>query len=109
MSIRTDLAIENEQNLIVEGCYIPFDWEKDFEQAYLDNIKYYCLVMSEDYIRKHFTDIKKYANVIEARVDDSDCTLENVLKENKQILSLAQKHKVNYLLINDTYEIDIAL
>lgn len=21
-------AIENKQNLIVEGCYIPFDWEK---------------------------------------------------------------------------------
>ena len=31
-------AIENKQNLIVEGCYIPFDWEKDFEQEYLDNI-----------------------------------------------------------------------
>ena len=24
-------AIENKQNLIVEGCYIPFDYEKDFE------------------------------------------------------------------------------
>ena len=23
-------AIENGQNLIVEGCYIPFEWEKDF-------------------------------------------------------------------------------
>ena len=22
-------AIENRQNLIVEGCYIPFDWEAD--------------------------------------------------------------------------------
>ena len=25
-------AIENKQNLIIEGCYIPFDWEKDFEK-----------------------------------------------------------------------------
>ncbi|MBR5203199.1 MAG: adenylate kinase, partial [Clostridia bacterium] len=33
-------AIENKQNLIVEGCYIPFDWAKDFEKEYLDNIKY---------------------------------------------------------------------
>ena len=31
-------AIENEQNLIVEGCYIPFDWQKDFESEYLENI-----------------------------------------------------------------------
>ncbi len=22
-------AIENNQSLIVEGCYIPFDWQKD--------------------------------------------------------------------------------
>ena len=23
-------AIENKQNLIVEGCYIPFNWAEDF-------------------------------------------------------------------------------
>lgn len=51
-------AIENGQNLIVEGCYIPFDWQKDFEQNHLDNIKYYSLVLSEKYIKRHFTDIK---------------------------------------------------
>ena len=28
-------AIENKQNLIVEGCYIPFDWERDFTAEYL--------------------------------------------------------------------------
>lgn len=63
-------AIENNQNLIVEGCYIPFDWEKDFTKEYLDNIRYCCLVMSEDYIRNHFGDIKRYASVIEKRLDD---------------------------------------
>ena len=73
-------AIENKQNLIIEGCYIPFDWSKDFEKEYLDNIRYYCLVMSEDYIRNHFSDIKRYANVIENRLDDEWCTLESVLK-----------------------------
>ena len=40
-------AIENKQNLIAEGCYIPFDWEKSFEAAYLPQIQYRCLVMSE--------------------------------------------------------------
>ncbi|MEE1504535.1 MAG: adenylate kinase [Acutalibacteraceae bacterium] len=100
-------AIENKQNLIVEGCYIPFDWEKDFAEDYLQNIKYYCLVMSEEYIKNHFDDIKKYANVIENRLDDSDFTIENAIKENTQILKLAKKHKVNYILIDDKYEIDI--
>ena len=100
-------AIENEQNLIVEGCYIPFDFKKDFTEEYLENIKYYCLIMSEEYIKNHFDDIKKYANVIEKRLDDSYFTIENAIKENTQVLELAKKHKVNYILIDDKYEIDI--
>jgi len=102
-------AIENRQNLIVEGCYIPFDWQKDFEREYLEEIKYYCLVMSEGYIRRHFADIKKYANTIENRLDDEDCTMESVLADNAGVLLLAQKHNVNYILIEDRYEVDIDL
>ena len=102
-------AVENKQTLIVEGCYIPFDWAADFEQEYLENIKYYCLVMSEKYIRNHFADIKKYANVIENRLDDECCTMESVLEDNAEVLSLAQKHNVNYILIEDKYEINIEL
>ena len=102
-------AIENNQNLIVEGCYIPFDWQKDFERQYLEQIKYYCLVLSENYIRNHFADIKKYANVIENRLDDEWCTMENVLSENTQMLESAKKYNVNYILINDKYEINIEL
>ena len=99
-------AIENKQNLIIEGCYIPFDYENDFSKKYLDNIKYYCLVMSENYIKNHFDDIKKYENVIENRLCD-DCTIENVFNDNKNILELAKKYNVNYVLIDGEYEIDI--
>ena len=102
-------AIENKQNLIVEGCYIPYDWEKDFETEYLDNIRYYCLVMSEKYIRTHFADIKVYANVIENRLDDESCTLESVIEDNRQVLEQAIEHKVNYILIDDDYKIDVDL
>lgn len=102
-------AIENQQNLIVEGCYIPFDWAKDFEKEYLNSIKYYCLVMSEDYIRNHYADIKSYASIIESRLDDDDCTLESVIEDNRQVLELAIAHEVNYILIDDEYKIDIDL
>lgn len=102
-------AIENKQNLIVEGCYIPFDWESYFESEYLEQIRYYCMVMSEDYIRNHFSDIKKYGNVIENRLDDEWCTLENVLQDNARMLELAKRHKVNYVLIEDKYEMNIEL
>ena len=102
-------AIENKQNLVVEGCYIPFDWAKDFEKDYLDNIKYYCLIMSENYIKHHFDDIKKYANTIENRLDDEWCTMETVLADNLKTLNLAQQHNANCILIDNKYEIDINL
>ena len=98
-------TIENKQNLIVEGCYIPFDWEKDFENEYLNKIKYYCLVFSENYIKKHFDDIKKHANAIENRLYD-DCTMEEVLKDNATYLEQAKKHNLNCILIEEKYEID---
>lgn len=102
-------AIENKQNLIVEGCYIPFDWSKGFAKDYLGHIRYYCLIMSEDYIKDHFADIKKYANIIENRLNDENCTLESVLANNARVLELAQKHNVHYILIDDKYEIDTVL
>ena len=102
-------AIENKQNLIIEGCYIPFDWRIGFDKKYLENIKYYCLVMSEGYIRNHFTDIKKYANVIENRLDDEWCTMDSVLADNAEIHDLALRYKVNYILIEDKYEINVDL
>ena len=100
-------AIENKQNLIVEGCYIPFDWQKDFDCVYLEKIKYFCLVMSEGYIRKHFAKIKEYACVIENRVDDEWCTMERVLADNAEMLALAQKYNANYILISGEYESDL--
>jgi 2-phosphoglycerate kinase len=102
-------AIENKQNLIVEGCYIPFDWQKDFDAEYLEHIRYYCLVMTEAYIRSHFSDIQKFANVIESRLDDTGCTMASVLTDNAEILSLARKHNVNCILIDDNYDIQINL
>ncbi len=100
-------AIENNQNMIVEGCYIPFDWEKSFEKEYLDNIKYYCLVMSEKYINNHFSDIKKYASVIENRLDDEWCTFESVMEDNRAVMENIKKYNVNYILIDEKYEIDL--
>ena len=65
--------------------------------------------MSEGYIRNHFSDIKKYANTIENRLEDAWCTMESVLKDNAEMLALAQKYNVNYILIDDKYEISIDL
>lgn len=102
-------AIENTQNLIVEGCYIPFDWAKDFEAEYLKEIKYYCLVMSEKYIANHFDAIREFANVIEERLDDEYCTPETVRRDNAQMLEQCLKYGAEYILIDEEYQVDIDL
>lgn len=101
-------AIENKQNLIVEGCYVPFDYEKDFNEEYLRHIKYYCLVMSKKYILNHFDEIKKYENIIENRLT-CDVTIDGLIEDNEKILALANEHKVKYILIDDKYEINIEI
>ncbi|MCI8855750.1 MAG: ATP-binding protein [Clostridiaceae bacterium] len=102
-------VIENKQNLIVEGCYIPFDWQRDFDKGCLNQIYYTCLIMSERYIRAHFEDIKSYAGVIEQRLDDSDYTMESALQDNAQALDMCKKYHTSYLLIDDEYYIDLEL
>lgn len=84
-------AIENNQNLIIEGCYIPFNWKNDFETSYLKEIQFYCLIMTPHYIQNYFSDIKNYADVIEKRLDDTWFTKEMALNENLQNLEQCKK------------------
>ena len=77
-------AIENRQNLIVEGCYVPFAWRRDFRSDYLADIRFICLAMSDAYIDAHFNDIVAHASDIEARLDDSYLTPAYLKVENRK-------------------------
>ena len=79
-------AIENNQNLIIEGCYIPFGWRSDFSDQYLEHIRFLCLAFTDAYIDKHISDIKAHGSDIEARLDDSYCTVDNLKEDNKRII-----------------------
>ncbi len=102
-------AIENEQNLIVEGCYIPFDWAKDFNKEYLLQIKYYCLIMSKNYIQKHFSDILANESIVEQRLIIGDLVQGNLIKENERNLQMCKKYGLNCILIDTEYKVDIEL
>ncbi len=102
-------AIENRQNLIIEGCYIPFDWRKDFNEKYLNEIQYYCLIMTENYIENNFADIVKFENVIERRLVSKDITKEELIAENKNNLQNCKQYSLNYILIDKTYYLHIEL
>lgn len=75
-------AIENRQNLIVEGCYVPLDWRRDFDERYLPSIRFICLAMTDEYIDTHFDEIKQHASDIESRLDDSSITPQSLKADN---------------------------
>ena len=99
-------AVENEQNLIVEGCYIPFDWKNSFEDSYLEYIRCRWLIMSEDYIQSHFDDIRKYNSVVENRAEEADFGAEWLIKDNKKSLEGCGQYGLEYILIDGAYNVD---
>ena len=102
-------AIENRQNLIVEGCYLPFDWAKDFAPEYREEIRFVCLLMTEHYIRRHFSKIKEFANMAEHRLDDSGCTMESVLEDNARYRALCEANGITPVLIDEDYRAALTL
>lgn len=96
-------VIENEQNLIVEGCYVPSNWKSYFDKTYLDEIKFICLFMTRKYIDDHFYDITSHSNDIEKRLSSS-ISKDELIRENELYF---EKFKDNPLIINNDYEGDI--
>ena len=105
--IRT--AIENHQNLVVEGIYIPEGWHLDFSNQELEEIRYCCLIMTEDYIRSHLSDIRKYADIIEKRIDDTGWTPEELAADNRRNLEMCRTYHYPYILIDHTYDVNLEL
>ncbi len=101
-------AIENNQSLIVEGCYIPFDWQKEFTENYLKQIKFYCLIMTERYIQKNFDDIIKFENVAEKR-KTSGLDKEELIADNALNLKFCKQYGLNVVLIDEIYSVSVAL
>ena len=97
-------AIENKQNLIVEGCYIPFDWKQDFDERYLPSIRFICLAMTEEYIENHFDEIIRHESEIEDRLVDVDCTIAGLTADNKGYIDGFQKAGEQIVWIDDDYE-----
>ena len=102
-------AVENHQNLIVEGCYVPFDWRKDFDACYLKHIRFICLAMTSEYIKSNFKDIIRNASEIESRISDEDCTLESLQADNQSIIDGFQRAGEPVMLIEDDFEKTIRL
>lgn len=101
--------IENNKNIIIEGCYIPFDWKKDFEEEYISNIQYVCLIMKEKYIKNNYKKIKNNENVIENRKEQGNIDINELIESNNYNLQMSKKYNNKYILIDDKYDINYIL
>ena len=97
-------AIENRQHLIVEGCYIPFNWKNDFDEQYLSSICFICLAMTDNYIETHFEEIKSHSSDIESRLNDSNCTIESLKEDNRKYVEGFRRAGEQVVLIDWDYE-----
>ena len=100
-------AIENRQNLIVEGCYIPFDWRRDFDERYLPSIRFICLAMTGNYIENHFDEIIGHESEIESRLIGSDCTIADFIEDNKRYINEFQNAGERIVMIDSNYALAI--
>ena len=96
-------AIENRQHLIVEGCYIPFDWRDDFDEQYLPSIQFVCLAMTDNYIETQFEEIKEHSSDIESRLND-DCTIDSLKEDNRKYVEGFRRVGEKVVLIDGDYE-----
>lgn len=96
-------AIENDQNLIIEGCYIPFSWRKDLDEDYLSKIRFICLAMTDEYIDSHFDDIKDHASDVENRLDDSYLSKDWLKSENQKYIDAFSAAGEQIILIDKDY------
>lgn len=101
-------AIENEQHMVIEGCYLPFDWRKDFGEEYLPHIRFVCLVMTEEYLRKHFSDLHHYASVVENREEEPALDLTELIRDHAANLAKCREHGCEVILIDGEYQVELA-
>ena len=100
-------AIENHQNLIFVGCYVPFNWRSELSEQYLSEIRFICLAMTEDYIRSNFDLIIHQESIIESRIYDSTFTSEYLIKENQKYIEGFTNHKEDIILISEQFDSSI--
>ncbi len=102
-------VIENNQNIIIEGAYIPFNYKNDFSAEYLDNIKYICLAMSEKYINNNYNLIINKSNIVENRGKSFSIDKDFLISENKKYIENCIKYNISLILIDNKYTINVDL
>ena len=100
-------AVENGQDLVIEGCYIPFDYKRYVPPAVRAQLQYVCLIFSEAYIRNHLDAIRHHACVIEQRIQPDEIQMDALIRENAHNLRHCRALGCHYIWVDTTYDVDV--
>jgi 2-phosphoglycerate kinase len=100
--------IENNQHLIIEGCYILPHYINDFQKEYSEKIISVFLGFSTKYIKDNFKlKIVKHRNAIESRGYPEEETITEYITEHDEFRRECAKNSVKYFEIDEDYEEEI--
>lgn len=95
---------ENNQNIIIEGCYLPPHRVKEILG---DSIIGVYIVFSKEYIESNFDKIMEFENVIESRKFKDDRSEEEYIKSNTLLKKRCNEEGVDFFEIKRDYEREI--
>lgn len=100
--------IENNQSIIIEGCYLSPKLLEDFEAKYSSKIVPLFLVFSKKYIEENFeSKIIKHRSVIEMRNYPEERPVTQFIEEHNKIRKRCIECGAKYFEIEKDYEEEI--
>jgi len=97
--------MENNQHMILEGCYFQSEDWVTFIKKYEQQVKYCCIVFSNDYI--NYSTIVEHRNVIESRLYEEERTLEELITEHEQKRAFCTENNLPMLEIKKDFLTEI--
>lgn len=95
--------IENGQNLILEGCYFPYESLAKLIRKYPDSIRAGFIVFSADYIQDHFADFLAYREVVEKRLYLEERTAADLITQHTEVKKSCDAVGLTYVEVSDDY------
>ena len=101
--------IENNQSIIIEGCYIYPNRIKEFLDEYINQIIPVFMGFSKQYLEGNFTSrVLKFKSSIELRDIPEERPLEWFIEAHEKWKMLCKESNIQYFEINNDYENDVS-
>lgn len=100
-------AVENRQNLIIEGCYLPPDKIAALPAEYSEHIISFYLALGYHYSQEHYDEILSHRSDIESRLYPEERTAMEIADENDQTISMCRLTGAKCFVIEKDYEAEM--